>query len=208
LFHQTDGLFFSGSPTLLWVQIGGILVIVVWCVILSISTTFLFRLTAGELRVSPAIEARGLDAELAGKAAYSFLDESAIHIQEVVESKTLLPIFENFCVLRSCEENLMFYIDVLEFRQINKKKHLKAKAREIYQKYFSPSCEMEVNVPSWAKEHITLQRNAPRYDLFDEAILEIESDLQTLVERCAATSERFADALDANELAEAHKPFL
>ena len=66
----------------------------------------------------------------------------------------------------------------------------------------SPSCEMEVNVPSWAKEHITLQRNAPRYDLFDEAILEIESDLQTLVERCAATSERFADALDANELAE------
>ena len=80
-------------------------------------------------------EARGLDAELAGKAAYSFLDESAIHIQEVVESKTLLPIFENFCVLRSCEENLMFYIDVLEFRQINKKKHLKAKAREIYQKY-------------------------------------------------------------------------
>lgn len=65
------GLFYTGDPSLLWSQILGILVTIVFVVVLDLVIGFVIKACfKGSLRVSEADEAQGLDVATHGESAY------------------------------------------------------------------------------------------------------------------------------------------
>ncbi|CAG8665845.1 1367_t:CDS:2, partial [Ambispora leptoticha] len=80
-------------------------------------------------------------------------ESSTKRLQQILEDPTLCSLFMNFVKANFCEENLLFLLDVKEFKskyghQLNEaeQKLLISDALQIYNKYLAPVCPHELNI--------------------------------------------------------------
>lgn len=87
-------------------------------------------------------------------------------LKEVLKDKELVLLFREFLHECNSAENLAFWLEVEEYKK-SPENELQARANEIWDKYFNPKSNYELNVEGKLKSGLEQNLKNPTPNLFD-----------------------------------------
>ncbi len=87
----------------------------------------------------------------------------------ILKDKDGRAVFMNFLRKRHCAENLMFWVDVEKYSQLDDPEKRKVKAKEVYERYIDSKAAHEINIPFNIKKEIDQAIENPDRDIFLQA---------------------------------------
>jgi len=98
-------------------------------------------------------------------------DDKLPRLKEILQNKDLGVFFREFLYQQFCQENLSFWLEVEELKVATMDPLVVPKAREIYDKYFSPRSDAEINVSFSLRRDLDkfMANSSPTRATFDKA---------------------------------------
>jgi len=102
-------------------------------------------------------------------------------LEQTLADPELCLLFRQFLKDSYAGESLSFWATIESFKEITNQDELETRAHDIYEKFFSPKSEYELNVDSRTKSHLERKMRTPPLDitLFDEVQKVVYSLLET-----------------------------
>eukprot|EP00753_Platysulcus_tardus_P009247 PLAT1885.1.p1 GENE.PLAT1885.1~~PLAT1885.1.p1 ORF type:complete len:890 (+),score=197.41 PLAT1885.1:49-2718(+) len=99
---------------------------------------------------------------------------SIIPFRHVLHDALARTYYKNYLASTYCEENILFWLEVEEFKMLPKSEFMKVQARKIYDKYVRPGALLEVNLGGDVRRELIARLEAPSPTLFKRAQAAIE----------------------------------
>jgi len=104
-------------------------------------------------------------------------------IEQILGTPVNLKHFKEFCIREMSVENLLFWLEVADYRNIEAPEYRRFSARKIFKKYIKADATMGISVASKARADIDAKyvREAPEQHLFDalanEVVMSMKLDI-------------------------------
>jgi len=151
-FHETEGLFVTGTGWKLAAQCIGILIIAINTLFWSIGAMLLYTLVIGPVRVTEKIEIAGCDVELDGIRAYENSEEQQhMKYSAIVANPDLHKEFLVFLKCIYCHQNVEFLNDLASFEKgvADPTVDSRTEAQSLCETYISADGTDPLNIPEW-----------------------------------------------------------
>merc|ERR1719473_72677 len=94
-------------------------------------------------------------------------------IEQILMDPVNLKYFKTFCIAEMSVENLLFWLEVAEYRTIEAPTYRRIVARKICRKYLIADAPMGIAVQGSTRAKVTLPSETPELDLFNELQTEV-----------------------------------
>jgi hypothetical protein len=78
----------------------------------------------------------------------------SLNLKSILKNQTCTRYFKDYCAKMYCTENLLFYLDVENYKNLPGSDYMRRVACKIYKKYIADGAKMQVNVSFAAKQDI------------------------------------------------------
>jgi hypothetical protein len=78
----------------------------------------------------------------------------SLNLKSILKNQTCTRYFKDYCAKMYCTENLLFYLDVENYKNLPGSDYMRRVACKVYKKYIADGAKMQVNVSFAAKQDI------------------------------------------------------
>jgi len=101
-----------------------------------------------------------------------------LSIAQVLCDPFNMKYFKQFCIQEMSVENLLFWLEVADYKNVDAPEYRRFVARKIHRKYIAENAPMAIAVPSKLRSSLLLTNELPTLDFFDKLRDSVESSMQ------------------------------
>ena len=94
-------------------------------------------------------------------------------LEQILMDPVNLKYFKAFCISEMSVENLLFWLEVADYKTIEAPEYRKFVAKKICRKYVAAEAPMGISVKDSTRKKVTMPTSTPSLDLFDEIRSEV-----------------------------------